>query len=31
MILSQFEGRLPTEESCKSYFRDIHLQQGIVS
>lgn len=30
MILSQFEGRFPTEESCKAYFRDIRLQQGVV-
>lgn len=30
MILSQFEGRFPTEESCLSYFRDIRLQQGVV-
>lgn len=30
MILSQFEGRFPTEESCKAYFRDIRLQQGVL-
>lgn len=30
MILSQFEGRFPTEESCVSYFRDIRLRQGVV-
>ena len=29
MILSQFEGRFPTEESCISYFRDIRIQQGV--
>ena len=30
MILSQFEGRFPTEESCRAYFRDIRLQQGVL-
>ncbi|MEY8612887.1 IS1595 family transposase [Parabacteroides segnis] len=30
MILSQFEGRFPTEESCVSYFRDIRLRQGVI-
>lgn len=30
MILSQFEGRFPTEESCVSYFRDIRLSQGVI-
>lgn len=30
MLLSQFEGRFPTEESCESYFRDIRIAQGVV-
>lgn len=30
MILSQFEGRFPTEESCKDYFRDVRLRQGVI-
>lgn len=29
MLLSQFEGRFPTEESCVSYFRDIRISQGV--
>ena len=29
MLLSQFEGRFPTEESCVSYFRDIRIIQGV--
>lgn len=30
MILSQFEGRFPTEESCVSHFKDIRLRQGVT-
>ena len=29
MLLSQFEGRFPTEESCVSCFRDIRISQGV--
>ena len=29
MLLSQFEGRFPTEESCVAYFRDIRIIQGV--
>ena len=29
MLLSQFEGRFPTEESCVSYFKDIRISQGV--
>lgn len=29
MLLSQFEGRFPTEEPCVSYFRDIRIIQGV--
>lgn len=30
MLLSQFESRFPTEDSCIAYFKDIRCQQGVA-
>lgn len=29
MLLSQFEHRFPTEESCVEYFKSVRIQQGV--